>query len=107
MITYATPFRASDEENAIRNAFILTLRNKVAEELQLSAGVQLLTWRDFRESRNDFNRRVAFLELVLQGEAAGQPLGLIATADFVSQTFLEPVGGDLRSTNITARLFIR
>lgn len=107
VITYATPFRASDEENAIRNAFILTLRNKVAEELQLSAGVQLLTWRDFRESRNDFNRRVAFLELVLQGEAAGQPLGLIATADFVSQTFLEPVGGDLRSTNITARLFIR
>lgn len=107
VIAYATPFRASDEENAIRNAFILTMRNKVAEELQLSAGVQLLTWRDFRESRNDFNRRVAFLELVLQGEAAGQPLGLIATMDFVSQSFLEPVGGDLRSTNITARLFIR
>ncbi|MAF09841.1 hypothetical protein CMK11_05255 [Candidatus Poribacteria bacterium] len=107
VLAFATPFRSSDEENSIRNAFLVTLRHKVAEELQLSAGAQYLTWRDFRESRNDFNRRVGFLELVLQGEAAGQPLGLIATMDFVSQSFLQPVGGDLRSTNITARLFIR
>ncbi len=107
VIAFGSPFRASDEENSIRNAFLVTVRHKVAEELQMSAGAQFLTWRDFREPRNDFNRRVGFLELVLQGQAAGQPLGLIATMDFVSQSFLQPVGGDLRSTNITARLFIR
>ena len=72
----------------------------------MSAGYQFLTWRDLVESRNDFNRRVGFLELVLQGEAFGTGIGLITTMDFVNQTYLMPIGGDKKETRISVELFV-
>lgn len=103
---FTSPSKAGGEINAIRNAYIFTLTHQVAQELQLSAGYQFLTWRDLVEPRNDFNRRVGFLELVLQGEAFGTGIGLITTVDFINQTFLTPLGGDRKETRISAELFV-
>ena len=106
VVGFTVPNRPQDEENNVRNAFILTMTHQVADELQLSAGAQYLTWRDFVDDRNNYNRRVAFMEVVLAGEAFGQKIGMIAAVDFASQTFLKPVGGDERSTNIAVSLFL-
>ncbi|MBM3214510.1 hypothetical protein FJZ36_06315 [Candidatus Poribacteria bacterium] len=103
---FASPADPAMETSAIRNAYMLTLTHQVAQELQLSGGVQYLTWRDLVVSRNDYNRRVGFLELVLQGKAFGQDIGLITTVDFVNQAFLQPVGGNQRETNISVGLFV-
>ncbi|GIX06479.1 MAG: hypothetical protein KatS3mg115_0882 [Candidatus Poribacteria bacterium] len=103
---YAIPASPAAARDTLRNAYILTMTHQVAEELQLSAGLQYLTWRDFLDGRNSYNRRVGFLGLVLQGKAFGQGIGLIATVDFTAQTFLQPVGGDLRATSITVELFL-
>jgi hypothetical protein len=90
----------------VRNAYILTLTHQVAAQLQLSAGFQYLTWRDFNDSQNHFNRTVGFFELVLQGDAFGQKIGLLITSDYIVQNFLVPIGGGEKRTNISISLFL-
>ena len=92
--------------DTLRNAYILTLTHQVAAQLQLSAGAQFLTWRDLKDSQRSLNRTVSFLELVLQGDAFGQRMGLLITGDYVIQNFLEPIGGGERYTNIGISLFL-
>ena len=105
-IGYTFPFDKRTAFDTIRNAYILTLTHQVAAQLQLSAGAQFLTWRDHKDSKRNFNRTVSFLELVLQGDAFGQRMGLLMTADYVIQNFLEPIGGGERHTNIGISLFL-
>ena len=105
-IGYTFPFDKRTAFDTIRNAYILTLTHQVAAQLQLSAGAQFLTWRDHKDSQRSLNRTVSFLELVLQGDAFGQRMGLLITGDYVIQTFLEPIGGGERYTNIGISLFL-
>ena len=105
-IGYAAPFRSEAELDSLRNAFILTFAHQVADELLLSAGLQYLTWRDYTEPRNDYNRRVGFLEIVLKGSAFGQQVGLIGAVDYSTQTYRMPVGGDTRQTRVSIGLFL-
>lgn len=105
-IGYAIPHSKSKTNDFIRNAYILTLMHQVAEQLQLSAGAQYLTWRDLHDSKQNYNRRVIFLELALRGKKFGKNMGLLLTSDYVIQEFVEPVGGGERRTNISATLFL-
>jgi hypothetical protein len=106
IIGYTVPFDKRTAVDTVRNAYILTLTHQVAAQLQLSAGAQFLTWRDLNDSQRNFNRTVSFLELVLQGDAFGQKMGLLMTADYVIQNFLEPIGGGEKQTNIGISLFL-
>ena len=105
-ISYTVPFDKLSTVDFIRNAYILTLTHQVAAQLQLSAGAQFLTWRDLNDSQNNFNRTVGFLELVLQGDVFGQKMGLLIASDYAIQSFLEPVGGSEKRTNIGISLFL-
>jgi hypothetical protein len=105
-IGYTVPFEKERSIDVLRNAYIVTLTHQVAAQLQLSAGAQYLTWRDLNDSRNDFDRTVGFFELVLQGDAFGQRMGLLITSDYVIQNFLVPLGGGERRTNIGISLFL-
>ena len=105
-IGYSIPHDKNKVTDFIRNAYILTLTHQVAEQLELSAGTQYLTFRDLNDSENDFNRTVAFLELVIHGQSFGKMMGLLVTTDYVIQNYLEPVGGGERSTNISVTLFL-
>ena len=106
-IGYIKPF---DEEKSIdisRNAYILTLVHQVAALLQLSAGAQYYTWRNLNDTAQHYNRTVGFFELVLQGTAMGQQIGLLITSDYIIQNFVEPtVGGGERETKIGVSLFL-
>jgi hypothetical protein len=105
-IGYTIPFDKRTTVDVVRNAYILTLTHQVAAQLQLSAGFQYLTWRDFNDSQNHFNRTVGFFELVLQGDAFGQKIGLLITSDYIVQNFLVPIGGGEKRTNISISLFL-
>lgn len=105
-IGYTVPFEKKRSIDVLRNAYILTLTHQVAAQLQLSAGAQYLTWRDLNDSANDFDRTVGFFELVLQGDAFGQRMGLLITSDYVIQDYLVPLGGGERRTNIGISLFL-
>ena len=105
-IGYTVPFDKLTTIDFIRNAYILTLTHQVAAQLQLSAGGQFLTWRDLNDSQNDFNRTVGFLELVLQGDVFGQKMGLLIASDYIIQSFIEPIGGAEKRTNIGISLFL-
>ena len=105
-IGYTIPFDKRTAVDVIRNAYILTLTHQVAAQLQLSAGAQFLTWRDHNDSQRNFDRTVGFLELVLQGDAFGQKMGLLITTDYVIQSFLEPIGGGEKQTSIGISLFL-
>jgi len=105
-IGYSIPYNQNKATDFIRNAYILTLTHRLAEQLQLSAGTQYLTLRDLNDSRENFNRTVAFLELVIHGESFGKMMGLLVTGDYVIQNYLEPVGGGERSTSISVTLFL-
>jgi hypothetical protein len=105
-IGYTIPFDKRTAVDVIRNAYILTLTHRAAAQLQLSAGGQYLTWRDLNDPEQNFNRTVGFLEMVLQGDAFGQKMGLLATFDYVIHNFLEPIGGGERRTNISITLFL-
>ncbi|MFQ6042676.1 MAG: hypothetical protein ACE5PV_17605 [Candidatus Poribacteria bacterium] len=105
-IGYSIPYNRYKSTDFIRNAYILTLTHQVAEQLQLSSGAQYLTFRDLNEPKEDFNRTVAFLELVIHGQSFGKTMGLLVTGDYVIQNYLQPVGGGERSTNISITLFL-
>ncbi|HIE27079.1 TPA: hypothetical protein EYP66_07315 [Candidatus Poribacteria bacterium] len=105
-IGYSIPYNRYKATDFIRNAYILTLTHQVAEQLQLSSGAQYLTFRDLNEPKEDFNRTVAFLELVIHGQSFGKTMGLLITGDYVIQNYLQPVGGGERSTNISITLFL-
>ncbi len=60
-IGYTYPFNKSTAVDTLRNAYILTLAHKLAQQLQLSAGAQYLTFRDLNNKRNNTNRSVFFL----------------------------------------------
>ena len=105
-IGYTRPINQRTVVDTLRNAYILTLSHRLAEQLQLSAGWQYLTFRDLNEARNNTNRTVFFLELALQGDALGQKVGVLTTFDYVTESFVEPIGGGIRETNIDVRLFL-
>ena len=105
-IGYTVPIDKQMAVDFIRNAYILTLTHQVAAQLQLSAGAQFLTWRDLNDSQNNFNRTVGFLELVLQGDVFGQKMGLLIASDYIIQSFIEPIGGAEKRTNIGISLFL-
>ena len=89
-----------------RNAYMISLTHRVAAQLQLSAGAQFLTWRDLHLPDNNYNRTVGFFELVLQGQTFGQTVGLLITADYIIQNYLQPIGGGERRTNVSISLFL-
>lgn len=106
-IGYTIPHDKRTAVNVTRNAYILTLTHQIAEQLQLSAGLQFLTWRDLNDQREDFNRSVGFLELVIQTKAfSGQKIGMLISGNYIAQEYLQNVGGGTRSTNISISLFL-
>ena len=105
-IGYAQPFDRLRAIDVTRNAYMVTLTHRLAAQLQLSAGTQFLTWRDLYEPTHNYNRTVAFFELVLQGQTFGQTVGLLVTADYIIQNYLEPVGGGERRNNLSISLFL-
>ena len=46
------------------------------------------------------------MELALKGSAFGQQVGLMGAIDYSTQTYLRPVGGDSRQTQISISLFL-
>ena len=105
-IGYMRPFNEGKSIDVNRNAYILTLVHQVAEQLQLSAGAQYMTWRNLNNVAQHYNRTVSFFELVLQGSAMGQQIGLLITLDYIIQNFVEPTGGGERETKIAVSLFL-
>ena len=105
-IGYVQPFDRLRAIDITRNAYMVTLTHRLAAQLQLSAGTQFLTWRDLYEPTHNYNRTVAFFELVLQGQTFGQTVGLLVTADYIIQNYLEPVGGGERRNNLSISLFL-
>ena len=105
-IGYSIPHSEGKTVDFIRNAYIVTLTHQVIEQLELSAGMQYLTWRDNFNQTNNFDRTTAFMELVIQGSAFGARMGLLISAGYTIQNYVEPVGGGEKNTNISATLFV-
>ena len=106
-IGYTIPFDKHTAVNVTRNAYILTLTHQVAEQLQLSAGLQFSTWRNLNDPGENFNRSVGFLEIVIQGKAfSGQRIGMLISGNYIAQEYLQHIGGGTRSTNISISLFL-
>jgi hypothetical protein len=106
-IGYTIPRQVETSIDAVRQAFILQGRHVIiSKELSVSAGVQYLTFRDLKNPRQNFNRKVAFLALALQGKIKGKGVGMLGTLDYASHNLPKETGGSFKSTNIAVRLFL-
>ncbi|MFC1716120.1 hypothetical protein ACFL6S_20785 [Candidatus Poribacteria bacterium] len=104
-IGYTIPRQEETSLDAVRQAFILQGIHRI-KELKVSAGVQYLTFRDLKNSLQNFDRKVAFLALALQEKIKGKGVGMLGTLDYVSHNLPRRTGGSFKSTNITVRLFL-
>jgi len=104
-IGYAIPREEETSIDGVRQAFILQGIHKMSE-LTVSAGVQYLTYRDLKDPLQNFNRKVGFLALSLQGKIRGKGVGMLGSLDYITNDLPREVGGSQKSTSISVRLFL-
>jgi len=105
-IGYTIPREEKASIDAVRQAFILQVVHWVSEDLRVSAGAQYVTYRDLKNPLQDFNRKVGFLALALQGKISGKDVGMLSTLDYITHDLSREFGGSYKSTNISVRLFL-
>ena len=106
-IGYTIPRADETSIDAVRQAYIIQgIHEVISKELTVSAGVQYLTFRDLKNPDQNFNRKVAFLALALQGQIKGKGVGMLGSLDYVSHSLSRETGGSYKSTNIAVRLFL-
>lgn len=105
-IGYTIPRGEATSIDAVRQAFILQLVHWISQDLKISAGGQYLTYRDLKNPFQNYNRKVGFLALALQGKIAGKDVGMIGSWDYVTHDLSKSVGGSQKSTKFTVRLFL-
>jgi hypothetical protein len=105
-IGYTTPRQDETSVDTVRQTFILQAVHRISEELKVSAGLQYLTFRELKHPSENFNRRVAFLNLALQGKIKKKGVGLLGVLNYETESRPRNVGGSHKSTNIAVRLFL-
>ena len=105
-IGYTIPREKDTSIDAVRQAFILQGLHWVSDELKVSGGLQYLTFRDLKNPLQNFNRKVAFLAIALQGEIKKKNVGMLASLDYVTHDLSRQLGGSYKSTSIAVRLFL-
>jgi hypothetical protein len=105
-IGYTIPREEKTSIDAVRQAFILQAIHWVSEDLRVSAGAQYLTYRDFKNPLQDYNRKVGFLSLALQGKIGEKDVGMLGNLDYITHDLSKEFGGSYKSTSITVRLFL-
>ena len=105
-IGYTIPREQETSIDAVRQAFILQGIHGVSEELKVSAGFQYLTFRDLKDPLQNFNRKVAFLALALQGQISKKNVGMLGSLDYITHDLSRELGGSYKSTRIAVRLFL-
>lgn len=105
-IGYTIPREKETTLDAVRQAFILQGTHSLIEGLNVSGGLQYLTYRDLRNPLRDFNRKVGFFALSLQGKVKGKNVGMLGSLDYITHDLPREVGGSYKSTSITVRLFL-
>jgi hypothetical protein len=68
--------------------------------------LQFLTFRNNLNPDQDYDRRVAFLELALNGEAFGSKMGMLATFSYVDNRFIRSLGGSEKTTDVMITLYL-
>jgi len=104
-IGYTIPRQTTTSIDAVRQAFILQGIHRISE-LNVSIGIQYLKFHDLKNSLQNFDRKVAFLALSLQGKIKGKGVGMIGSLDYISHNLPRATGGSYKSTNIAVRLFL-
>jgi hypothetical protein len=105
-IGYTIPREKETSIDAVRQAFILQGLHGLTEELKVSAGIQYLTYRDLKNPIRNFNRKVAFLAIALQGEIKKKGVGMLGSLDYVTHDLSRELGGSYKNTRISVRLFL-
>ena len=105
-IGYTSPRSEKTSIDAVRQAYIVQIVHTLSEFLKVSSGVQYLTYQDLKNPLQNYNRRVAFLALALNGSVAGKNMGMLSSLDYVTHDLPKSIGGSQKSTNITVRLFL-
>jgi len=105
-IGYTSPRSSKTSLDAVRQAYILQLLHSLSEFLTISSGIQYLTYQDLKNPLQNYNRKVGFLELALNGNVSGKNMGMLLSLDYVTHDLPKSIGGSRKSTNITARLFL-
>ena len=105
-IGFTMPRIGGERVDETRNAYILTLNHKLRDQLQFSAGLEFLTYRNRVDPSLDFNRKVIFLELIMQGRAFGSTMGMLATFSYVDHRLIRALGGSEKRADISITLFL-
>lgn len=105
-IGYTSPRSSKTSLDAVRQAYIVQIVHSISEFLKISSGVQYLTYQDIKNPLQNYNRKVGFLELALNGKVANNNMGLLLSLDYVTNDLPKSIGGSQKSTNITVRLFL-
>ncbi|MBD3182956.1 hypothetical protein GF312_11745 [Candidatus Poribacteria bacterium] len=105
-IGYTIPREEDRSIDSVRQAFILQGVHRLSEEFQVSAGVQYLTYRDLKNPLTNYNRRVGFLALALQGKIAGKNVGMLGSLDYITNDLPKDIGGSQKSTTFVVKLFL-
>ena len=105
-IGYTSPRSERTSLDAVRQAYILQIAHSLSQFLQVSSGVQYLTYQDLKNPLQNYNRKVAFLALALNGTISGKNMGMLTSLDYAVHDLPKSIGGSQRSTNITVRLFL-
>ncbi|MCD6508748.1 hypothetical protein J7M22_19275 [Candidatus Poribacteria bacterium] len=103
---FRMPYDRANALDDTRNAYILTLSHRLMDQLQLSAGLEYLTYRNRLIPDSDFNRKVIFLELILRGRAFGSQMGMLATFSYIDHRFIRSLGGSQKKTDISITLYL-
>lgn len=105
-IGYTSPRSEETSIDAVRQAFILQGVHNISEFLQISSGVQYLTYKDLKNHLQNYNRKVGFLALALNGTLSGKKMGMLVSLDYVTNDLPKAIGGSQKSTNIAVNLFL-
>ncbi len=105
-IGYTSPRSKQTSIDAVRQAFILQGLHTISEFMQVSSGLQYLKFQDLKNPLQNYNRRVGFLALAINGTISGKKMGMLASLDYVTHDLPRTIGGSQKSTNITVRLFL-
>jgi len=105
-IGYTKPQALTTSIDAVRQAFILQLAHSLTEILKISTGVQYLTYKDLKNPLQNYNRKVGFFALALNGTVSDKNLGMLASIDYVTHDLSKSIGGSYKDTSITLRLFL-
>lgn len=105
-VGYTIPRERETSLDGVRQAFILQAVHWVSQALKVSSGVQYLTYRDSKKPIQNFQRKVGFLALALQGQISGKDVGMLGSLNYTTTDLSKELGGSQKSTTITVRLFL-